>query len=1063
MNRIFYFLLLISSGLFAQTHAYRGRVVSESTGEGLEGALLHFKGKSKIVMTDKDGSFAFTDTTEEVSVVMTHYGYNPVTSNLNAYKDHVIAMKPHLNLLQEVVVSTGYQRLPRERATGAFTVVDKELLNRSTGMNVLNRLEGVTNGLVFNRTQNHYGEATPEAELRIRGVSSIYSETSPLVILDGFAFEGNVSDINPNDIASVTLLKDAAAASIWGARAGNGVIVIETREGRKEEGMRVEFNTNFSVTKRPDLFYSKGFLPSSEFMSLEEGLFNKGSFREDPTVVLPDYVELLIARRDGLITEADFEKQKQDMQKQDIRSDAAKYLYREAVVQQYALNLQGGGKAYSYFISGGLDQNNEYKVGSSQRRLTLNSINSFSPVKRLEIKLTLNLTDNLKRNNSMVISDLNPSSRYLSSYARLKDENGANSAILKDYSQSYTDKAKGSGLLNWDYVPLNELSLTDNRKNTSMLRVAAALSYELGLGFRASVMYQFQKNSSNTYNHYNKESYFVRNRVNRYTQDDGTLIIPFGDIYSGTYSGQKNQSGRFQVDYNRSIEKGDINALGGAELREAVSFAEPGFMVYNYNPETITAQTSFNYTQAYSLRPSGVGRIAAPSNTFLYSTDRYVSYYLNGSYRYNKKYTLSLSSRWDASNLFGVKTNQKGVPLWSSGFNWDITRESFFKVKWVNALKPRVTFGYNGNVNSVVSAVPVITYSTNYITGLAQAALNSTGNPGLRWEKVQSTNLGLDFGLFENRISGSVDYYRRDITDLIGFLEVDPTSGVHKVYSIYYDIDNRINYASMLSKGIDVALTTQNLTGKIRWSTDILFNSASNRITGYYAVEPTSIISYFSAGTMPPPKKDMPVDALYSLPWYGLNDETGNPVVYVNGTESTAYATYLNQLKYADLIYSGVTVPKFTGSVRNTISWKQFSLGLNFVWKAGYVFRRPSVSYSLLLNNGQGHEDYLRRWVSPGDASITQVPSLPETVNLSRDQVYLYSESLVEKGDHIRLQDINFSYDLNLARGRGIRFYGYMANVGILWSRNKQGIDPDYPLALYPASLRSSLGLRFKF
>lgn len=1057
------FIFLCHYCLLGQSFTFKGRIVSEITREPLEGALIHFKAKSKVIVADADGKFTFTDSLQTAQVLITHYGYKPTTIELSSVKESLILISPHINVLEEVVVSTGYQQLPRERSTGSFTVLSKEVLNRSTGMNIIGRLEGVSNGVIFNRAHNHNGEATPEPELRVRGVSSIYSETAPLVILDGFVFDGNISDINPNDIASVTILKDAAAASIWGSRAGNGVIVIVSQSGKRDESIKVEFNTNLTITKRPDVFYNKSFLSSEALIPLEEELFRKGAYREDPTVPLPYFVEMLIARRDGILTEKEFQEGKQSLLKQDIRNDAKKHLYRTSVMQQYGLNLRGGGKTYSYFLSGGFDEGQEYKIGNSQRRVTFNSVSSLLPIKNLEIKLTLNFSNNFKETNGLGISDLNPSSRFLSPYSTLKDPMGKNSQILKNYRQTYIDVAEDEGLINWHFVPLDEIALADNRKISNTYRMATSLIYDWGFGLKTSALYQVQNTNLSTYNYYDKDTYFVRDRVNRYTQNDGTQIIPYGNIYRSDYTRQRNQSGRFQLDYNRYLKKGDINALGGIELRESVSYSEPGFMAYNYNPETINSETIFNYTQSYILRPTGTGRIPGPSNSFLHNTDRFVSYFLNTSYRHNKKYTLSLSSRWDASNLFGVKTNQKGVPLWSAGLSWDISQEDFFTSQWINTLKPKFTFGYSGNVNTVVSAVPVITYSTDFITGLPRAALNNIGNPGLRWEKVRTTNLGLDFRIFEGRIGGSIEYYRKNIADLIGFLEVDPTTGIHKVYSIYYDIDNRINYASMLTKGVDLEVGVTNFINKLKWNTDIIFNSSTNEITEYYAVEPTNVTSYFSTGAMAPPKKGKPTDAIYSIPWHGIDDKTGNPIVYINGVESTSYATYLNQLKYSDLILSGVTVPKFNSSLRNTFSWKQFSFGFNMMWKAGYVFRKPSISYSLLLNSGQGHSDYLRRWIRPGDASTTQIPSIPDLANQSRDYVYLYSEALIEKGDHIRLLDVNFKYDFNLRNNKRIRLYCYLSNLGILWAKNKQGIDPDYPQAAYPSPLRSSLGLHFTF
>src|SRR5690606_35119719 len=203
------------------------------------------------------------------------------------------------SVLDEVVVNTGYYSVAKERATGSFTHVSQEMLDRSVGTNILQRLEGVTNGLQFDRNQLTGENTSGKPELRVRGLSTIEGNASPLIVVDNFPYENDISTLNPNDILEVTILKDAAAASIWGARAGNGVIVITTKKGTFNQRAKLSYNTNFNFSDKPDLYYNQGFLPSETVMRIQQELFERGVYPERPETKIPGYAELLIQRRDG--------------------------------------------------------------------------------------------------------------------------------------------------------------------------------------------------------------------------------------------------------------------------------------------------------------------------------------------------------------------------------------------------------------------------------------------------------------------------------------------------------------------------------------------------------------------------------------------------------------------------------------------------------------------------------------------------------------------------------------------------------------------------------------------
>ena len=447
-----------------------------------------------------------------------------------------------------------------------------------------------------------------------------------------------------------------------------------------------------------------------------------------------------------------------------------------------------------------------------------------------------------------------------------------------------------------------------------------------------------------------------------------------------------------------------------------------------------------------------------PSLNFSKGTkDRYISYYINSSYTYKKRYILSLSARKDESNLFGVKANQKGVPLWSAGAGWIISNEKFYHETWLPYLKIRVTNGYNGNVDKSVSAFTTAMVDQANIYNNIYSTIINPPNPSLRWEKVNILNAGIDFASNNSRIEGSIEYYTRKGKDLIGNSVLDPTTG---------NTQFRGNNSNMKGHGVDIILNTKNVKRSISWSSTILFSQSIDKVTNY-RVKQTTITDYLKQEILSP-LQGKPLYSIYGLKWMGLDPNNGDPRGLFENKISTDYSSLINSSNFNDLIYRGPANPTFFGSMRNTLTWKQLELSFNITWKAGYYFRRRSIEYYSLYYGNPGHSDFADRWQDMGDEKITNVPSMPYPLNFAvRDEFYRYSEILVEKGDHIRLQDLRASYtinkqEINWLSVRRIQFYIYASNLGILWRANNKNIDPDYVTGI-PNPRSYSVGIRVDF
>lgn len=1041
----------------------QGRILSAETSEPMAGATVRLASSGDGAVSDVEGRFSMPSPTTADTLVIRFIGYDvayyPVNPGMTETLE--ILLNRQASAIEEVEINTGFYQVPRERATGSFTHVDNETLNRVVGGNILQRLEGIASGVQFTNANG-----TSPGDIRVRGLATIESNEEPLIVVDNFPYEGSIDRINPNDVESITILKDAAAASIWGARAGNGVIVITTKQGHYGQRTRISLNSNVTIGEKPDLFYAQNQLPSEVVMQIEKAKFDYGGYYLGTAqqTSFPQYVELLIKRRDGLISENDFIELENILKNTDVRSEALKHLYQHPIYQQYALNVRGGSDHHSYYFSGGYDRGKSEIIGNGNSRMNLNLQNTFRPMPGMDVTAGLWYTQQRGGNDGFGLSDLaSPASQVgLSPYTRLKDGNGKNLPIVKNYRQAYVDVAEENGLLDWQYRPLDEIAFANNRTRSAEIRVNGGLRYNFLQFFNANLTYQYIKVNNESSRSHHENSYFVRDMVNRFTQPDGTKVIPHSGIFQGGSPAESvSHSGRSQINYGRSFGLDHaVSALAGGEIRSRVVDGYPGYTLYNFDHDLLTGTQYMDYTVNYHVNPTGRARIPQPPNTRSRLTDRNLSYFGNASYIFKDRYIISGSLRWDGSNLFGVKTNQKGTPLWSIGGSWRIVDERFSKSNYLSNLRLRATFGSSGNVNKNVSVYPTIYYwGIDWLSGLTNASLTSAGNPSLRWEQVKTLNLAIDFSSRNKRISGGLEFYIKQAEDLIGADYLPPSTGI--ITGGTASATNLINYANLRTQGWDMHVSTLNISGELKWSTTWLFNFIRNRITHFNTGEQTTFSAWFSG--MPPPVVGRSRDVMYALPWRGLNPQNGYPIVYLDGEQSQDYQTYYNTRTIDDLMVAGVRIPPFYGSLQNMLEWRGLSLDVLLAWKAGHVFRRSSMSSGSEFSAAY-HQDYFKRWKQPGDELYTNVPAereIGETVPLA-GPIYTDSEALITRGDHIRLQDIRLAYTLSPRISRRlqvsqVRVFAYARNMGLIWKANRNGIDPDY-LSGYPAIKTLALG-----
>lgn len=1057
-------LLLLAWSLMATAQnqplmvQFKGKILSQEENVPLPGALITVGENQKIGISDETGSFAIEIAPGTYPVKVTYLGMKVVNQSLTIpmASDWVVYLEADPTSLQEVtVMSTGYQDLPAERVTGSFVALDKELINRRVSTNLIDRLEDVTPGLIFNRGLNIGRE-----QIAIRGRSTLFAETQPLIIVDNFPYDGPLESINPNDIENITVLKDAAAASIWGARAGNGVIVITTKSGTKSKTPKVSLNSNFNLIEERNLFYVPQ-MNMGDFVEIQRQLFNTNFYRSqeiNPSKnSLPEAVEILIAQRDGKLSTSEAEAKLESLKSQDIRSDLSNYYYRPAFNQQHSLSVSGGTDTHAYQFGLGYDRNQETVVGNMNERWTLQAKQNWNFLDN-RLKWSLNMyMSNGRAINTTQAPQANP-------YSRLVDSSGEPIPIYTNLSSRYLASLDNPDLLDWYNVPLNEIGLLDNRNDRMDARIQTGLNLKIVEGLNADVSYQYWINRVKNRDRNPLQSYFTRDLINRFSQltPEGLLQrpIPIGDILDLTESFAFSHTLRGMLTYRKAWnENHQLSILGGTEVRD-LSSESNGIRYYGYN-ENLGTSAAVDYLTRFPMFYNNSLNVTIPQgNTHTGLTDRFISWYGNAGYTYKNKLDFTASVRKDQSNFFGINANQRGVPLWSAGLGWTLSEEEYMSFLNGAYLKWKVSYGYSGNLDKSISGRMTAVYfnqpNNRYVPNIPGAQITNPPNPNLRWEKVAIVNTGIQFESKSGRLNVSAEYFKKNGIDLIGDNDVAPSFGITRI---------RGNFAETLTKGVDVVIGRDWLSGSLRWKTDLFYSRVKDRVVQVGITQTVgNLINSYGGGVIP--VEGNPLFSVYTFAWAGLNPDNGNPRGFLNGEPSENYSSIIGTATPESLQFHGPSRPTDFGALRNTFSYKGINLSVNVSYRFGYYYKRQSIDYFSLQRGIIGHGDYELRWRQPGDERITQIPSLPSTANNPRHLFYSNSAVLVEKGDHFRLQDIRLGYTLTRTNLPWFPFtsaevYGYANNLGIIWKVSKDPLDPDFQTAQPLKSF--ALGLRLDF
>ena len=1059
----------------------KGRVLNQQK-EPYPGINVWVPGTRIAAVTDFDGSFVLSNVPSNAVIECSGLTIETTRLILDGRSEITITAKEKVSLMNEVVVNNGYQKVSKSRSTGAVSVINAETLDKIPVGNVMQQLEGQVAGLAIdiedsdnsfvysNLAGSNQGDGS--YSFRIRGQSTYNANSMPLVILDGTPTELDIRTLNPKDIEKITFLKDAAAASIYGARSANGVMVIETKRGKKGK-TRITASQNYSFTSNPSL--SKlPLMNSSQVLNLEQELVDKNMIA-DPSLAVSLYnstpisqgVEYMFQQKRGTITGAQKEAQLDVLRGRNSYSQIEKYMLQPAEAQAYNFSISGGENDYSYFTSASFSKENTQASGTGGKRLTLMVNQDFKLFNYLKVNTSLKGSFFNYTKNGLGLSPLSASLVTYLPYDQVVDDQGNSVSYQRRFYGKDEQKLQSQGYLPWTYSYMDELNNADHTLSEQNYSANISVTAPLFKGLDANVSYYVENSNMDDRNFLNSNTYAARDRINYATSinpstGELTYGIPLGGINQDAKYNKYSYTGRGQLDYNTLIgEKHSIAALGGIEFRELNDKNETGTLFgYNENSQTSIDLPANMYTTVYGGR-EGISY----GNELKDQTRRFLSYYGNASYTYDNKYTISGSARLDDYNNFGVDKRYRRTPLWSTGLKWNIIKENFMKdVTFINNLSFRASYGFNGNIS--LTTFPFTNISLSDVDTFSQqpyAFVAAAANPALRWEKTGIMNFGLDFSLFNYRLNGTVEYYKKESDDLIQEFKI----------SSFYGLPNSSlsrNTSTLESHGIDLSLNSTVLKGKdFSLDLNLVTSYNTNEVTDSRYTNYSDILNGSGSAA---PIAGYSLNSVFAFRNAGLNS-TGSVQVYDKDGNIVQSTTVLKNMD--DMKYMGTSTPKYYGSLNANLTYKKLSLYVLATYKLDYVLFKPTFdNYISRYNTFAKYDlnsDIDQRWRNPGDEAVTTVPGVKGMSGYSYGR-YRFSDNRVIDGDHIRLKEISLKYDLSeFFAGtfiEGASITGSARNIGIIWRKNKDGLDPDFlpatgnviklpPMAMY------SMGINFNF
>jgi len=1030
--------------------------IRDQKGMPMAGATVAIKGKSQTLRTNLKGEFLISNIEPNDIVVISFVGYLTQEIAVTDRKRLDIVMLEDVAALGEVSISTGYQSIKSAKLTGAISSVGAQDLEKRNATNILANLEGRIPGLVY-----YNNTAT------IRGIGTLNANRSILVVVDGFPIEGSIANINPYDIESVSVLKDAAAAAIYGARASNGVLVVTTKKAKTKGKTLVEFSSNLSYFEKPD-YSGNNYMSPSEQVGMESDYYNYW-FNSNPagntarmvqtfesniqtglyvTPVQYAYYQLAKGQINATGLQGILDGYRQNNFVEDYKNNALTNQF----IQQYDLSARTAGERSQSSLVVNYKTDNSGIINAYNRQLNIFFKGTYNLAKWIDVDYGVNTIIGKARthNNTRATTPFN-----VPSYMSLFDANGDRARYsLSDFNSYSTNNTVFESTSNLYSVKFNHLDELERDFNTTTLKnsryyVSLNIKPLKGLSIRPQFQYEDNNTESSAYSE--KNSYTMRHLQNTFTTriTTGTgyrNLLPAGGKLETTRTISPSYTARLQGNYDREFGKHAISLIAGTEFRETRSNLK-GNAFFGYDDQLqVQSNTALVYETLRTLTSAFWSTGVSPSvyygsaiNRFRTSDvlHRYASGYANMTYTYNGKYNAFGSFRKDYADLFGGDSKYRGRPLWSAGASWILSEEDFIKnIKVFDYLKLRTSFGVTGNIAMDYTAqLTANVAGTNVVTNAPVATVTNPPNPKLRWEKTSTNNLGIDFALFNQRLKGNFDFYSKKGTDLLAVKRLDATLGFTTLV---------INNGDMENKGLELGLNYEWIRADkdrgLSLNSALVVSKNTNKITSVDEIV-TTPAALAGSGAF---RIGRPVNSLYSYQFRGLN-ATGLPQwMLSNGSLTTASipSTDINAV-----IFSGGVDPTVSMSLNNEISYKGLSLNIFTVYYGGHFLRDNAPSLYDDPEYSSMSATILDSWTPSNTNTI--VPGFGQYYQAAANaNPLVYGDAWVKRADFFKIRTIVLGYQLptSIARKIGtsnIRFRFQIDNPNITWTSDKLIVDPE--------------------
>jgi TonB-dependent starch-binding outer membrane protein SusC len=954
-NLLFSLLLFFgySLGLLAQDRRVTGKVVSAGDGSPLSGVSVQVKGTTKGTSTDATGSYAVSVPDGKGTLEIRSVGFTTKTLQIGSQSVLNITLEESENVLNEVVF-VGYGTQKKSNLTGNVAQINSKSIENLPVVTIEQAIQGRAAG-VFVESGN--GKVGQGIKMRIRGSSSVSAGNEPLYVIDGIPMTTTpggstadipnpMADINFNDIESIEILKDASAAAIYGARGSNGVVLLTTKKGKAG---RTNFNLSY-FTGMSEATGHRQFLNTADYVTLfKEARANAGFSVSGGENRFTRYAVGEKARwsdpTSPLYTNTVWEDQ----------------VFRKGSTNQLDLNITGGTDKTKFYASGSYNKQEGILVRNSFERISsrVNIDHKASDKISLGINASIARTFNTRLANDNAFS----TPLQIIALAPMSPVFDPRTITPTNPTGDYSDTYNGVDVTQY-YNPLVSIKNASNSTETyrTIGNVFGNWNIINGLSFRTEYGFDLSFRNDDQYN--GKKT--VRNSVNA---GNGEAIKNNINIFN------YNTNNFFS--YNRVFDKKhDVNAVLG--------------MSYQQSKRTSIDATGRDLpSDAYKTIASGATK--ADANSFE-RTFSFLSYFSRINYSFNNKYLFGLSGRVDGSSRFGANNRYGFFPAVSAG--WILSEESFMKeVRQISLLKIRGSFGYTGNaeINNFGSLGLYTAVGYGGIPGQRQFQLE---NPDLKWEKTAQTDIGLEIGFFNNRISAEVDYYTKNTTDLLLNVNVPGTSGFNSQLKNIGELEN---------KGWEFVLRTDNKFGDLTWRASINAATNKNKVLNLQG-------QVITGGFLNRAVEGEQLSVFFGPEYAGVDVDNGDALYYLNTKKSdgTIDRTKTNDVNLAENVVIGNPNPKWIGGITNDFNFK--GVDFSFTFQGVYGNDVYNGAGKFMSANGDFYDnqtlDQMNRWQKKGD--VTNVPQARYVGGNGTAE----SSRYLEDASYTRLKTITLGYSL---------------------------------------------------